>query len=142
MTDKVYHANKYQAGAMATHYVLGYQQEVADNYELEVELFYKTYENIYTFNYNVGADIQTSTFNENGNPIFNTTNGVFNRGDGNSRGFEVLFRKDVGNVTGWIGYSFARTKYTLDGINQNRSFHPRHDRSSTLNIVCNYNFKK
>ena len=50
-----------------------------------------------------------------------------------------MFRKDVGNLTGWLGYSFSHTSYNFDGINQGRSYAPRHDRASTLNLVSSYN---
>jgi hypothetical protein len=50
-------------------------------------------------------------------------------------GFELLLRKDVGALSGWIGYSYSRTRHKFDGINGEEHFFPRHDRSSTLNLV-------
>jgi len=135
-------SNKYQKPASAQHYILGYQQEIADDYELEIEGFYKTYHNIYEFNQNVGAEIEATSYTESGDPIYATTKGVYNRGDGHSTGFEMMLRKDVGRLTGWIGYTYSRTYFTLDGINQGRAFAPRHDRTSTINLVGNYHFKK
>jgi hypothetical protein len=131
-------SGKYQDKAHAHHYLIGYQQEIATDYELEIEAFYKDYQNIYSFNNNVGAEIQASTYTDNGIPVFNTTKDVFKRGDGQSYGIEILLRKDVGRISGWLGYSYAHTDYTIDDINKNRWFAPRHDRTSTINAMGNF----
>ncbi len=65
-------------------------------------------------------------------------NHVFNRGDGKTYGFEVLLRKDRGRLRGWLGYSYSHTEYRIDQINQDRWFMPRHDRTSTINAMGNY----
>jgi len=135
-------SNKYQRASESRHMVVGYQQEMSEDYEFEAEAYYKTYENIYSFNQNVGADIYTDVFDGQGNPIYKRTDGVFNRGDGRSWGFEASLRKDTGRMTGWIGYSFSKTQYKTDGINGGRYFAPRHDRTSTLNAVTNINLSK
>jgi len=40
-------------------------------------------------------------------------------------------------VTGWLGYTLSQTEYNINRINQGRDFHPRHDRTSTLNFTGN-----
>jgi len=50
---------------------------------------------------------------ESGKPVFATTENVFNRGDGNTYGLELLLRKDVGRISGWIGYSYSLTEYQI-----------------------------
>ena len=52
-----------------------------------------------------------------------------------------MLRKDSGAVTGWLAYSFSHTRYRFDGINQDRSFFPRHDRSSVVNAVSNVDIR-
>ena len=37
-------SNKYQAESKSTHYIFGYQQEIAKDYEFEAEVFYKIYD--------------------------------------------------------------------------------------------------
>jgi len=130
-------SGKYQNRAAANHYLLGYQQEIADDYEFEIEAFIKDYANLYSFNQNTGADIETNNYTADGRPVFTTTEAVFNRGDGKTYGFEVLLRKDLGRVTGWVGYAYSYTKYKTDGINLDRWFMPRHDRTSTINAMGN-----
>ena len=130
-------SNEYQDESDATHFILGYQQEFARNYQFEVETYYTDYRNIYQFNRTFLTELEETGHDEESRPIFTNTRGLFNRGDGDSMGFEVLLRKDTGAVSGWIGYSLARTRYQFNGINGGREFAPRHDRTSTLNLVGN-----
>jgi len=62
---------------------------------------------------------------------------LFNRGDGNSYGIEFLLRKETGAITGWASYAYSKTLFNIDGINQERSYEPRHDRTHAVNIVAN-----
>jgi hypothetical protein len=132
-------SNKYQNQSSSYHYILGYQQEFDKDYEFEFEVYYKDYKNIYAFNQTFNTEITPGHFNGNNEPVYTETKGLFNRGDGHSIGFELLMRKDVGNLTGWIGYSYSHSSYNFEGINQGRAFAPRHDRASTLNFVSSYN---
>ena len=130
-------SNHYQDESQALHLVLGYQQEFARNFQFELETFYKDYSNIYEFNQTFLTELEETGFNEKNQPVFTNTKGIFNRGEGNSAGFEVLLRKDSGALSGWIGYSLARTRYQFDDINSGRHYAPRHDRTSALNVVGN-----
>ncbi|MCK5149157.1 TonB-dependent receptor [bacterium] len=130
-------SNRFQDASGSTHYILGWQQEIHKGWALEIEAFYKTFDNFYEFNQNVGADIEATSFNDSGAPVYSQTRGVFNRGDGYSSGVEMLLRKDAGRLTGWLGYTWSQTKQTMDGINSDREFAPRHHRTHMLNTVAN-----
>ncbi len=134
-------SNEFQDESRSTHFILGWQQEVKGNYQVEVETFYKSYRNIYQFNQTFLTQLEETGYQEDADPIFTNTKGIFNRGDGQSIGAELLLRKDSGALDGWLAYSYARTKYEFDGINQERSFFPRHDRTSTLNLVANLDLR-
>jgi len=134
-------SNQFQDESDSGHLIVGYQREMARNYQLEVEIFYKDYDNIYEFNQTFLTRLQESGFDEDDQPIFTDTRGLFNRGGGRSLGFEVLLRKDVGAVSGWLGYSLAKTRYEFADINQGREFAPRHDRTSTVNLVGNVDIR-
>lgn len=131
-------ADEYTQGSWSNHFVIGYQRVLADNIEFEIEAYYKDYKNIYTYNQTFLTELSPEEYDENNLPIFRNSKGLFNRGDGNSYGIELLIRKDIGSVTGWAGYSFARTEYILDAINQQKAFPPRHDRTHAINIVANF----
>ncbi|MGH7492513.1 MAG: TonB-dependent receptor [bacterium] len=134
-------ADKYNGESTAQHAILGYQREIRNDFQFELELFYKNYQDILTYNYNLLTELKPSRYNEDQEPVYTETNGIFNRGDGNTLGLELLVRKDVGMINGWLGYSFSRTRYEFDEINKGEVFSPRHDRSHTINLVSNIDLK-
>jgi len=134
-------SDQYQNESTAYHYILGFQKEIMQNFFLEAETYYKEYNSIYQFNQNFLTDIYAKDYTEEGATIYNDTQALFDHGDGNSIGFEILLKKEVGSITGWMGYSLAKTNTTFRGINQNKPFPPRHDRSSIINVVCNIDIK-
>lgn len=134
-------SNQYQDESSALHYILGYQQELDGDYQFEVETYYKEYNNIFQFNQTFLTELTAEGFNEDNEPIYTDTDGLFNQGEGYSLGFEIMTRKDLGAITGWLAYSYAETEYEFKGINQGDPFAPRHDRSSTINLVANIDLK-
>ena len=130
-------ADKYIQPSSAKHYIISYQKQIADIVQMEAEVYYKNYSNIYIFNQNMNTNVKPGFYDNAGNPLYNTTEGIFTRGDGHSIGFELLLRKDIGAISGWISYSLSNTANTFDGINQGNEFAPRHDRSSVINMVIN-----
>lgn len=131
-------ADEYIQGSSAAHFILGYQKEISQNIEFEAEAYYKDYSNIYSYNPTFLADISADGYSDENEPLFNTTKGLFNKGNGNSLGIELLLRKDVGAITGWVAYSFAKTEYTIDRVNSGKAFNPRHDRTHSVNLVANF----
>jgi hypothetical protein len=131
-------ADGYVKGSWSNHFVVGYQRALAEKIELEIEGYYKDYRNIYTYNPTFLAELSPEDYDENNLPIYKNSRGLFNRGDGSSLGIEILLRKESGAVTGWAGYSFSKTEYILDRINQGNGFPPRHDRTHAINIVANF----
>ncbi len=129
--------DKYTKPASSNHFIFGYQRELSDVLTIEAEGYYKTYANIYQFNQNLNASITPGYTNAEGYPVYNSTESLFIRGDGNTLGAEILLRKQSGSVTGWLSYTYSKTKYTFDGINEGNSFAPRHDRASVVNLVVN-----
>jgi hypothetical protein len=131
-------ADEFVKGSYASHFILGYQKEIAKNIELEIEGYYKDYSNIYSYNPTFLTDITADAYTEDNLPLFNSSKGLFNRGSGKSFGLEFLLRKDVGAITGWISYSLARTEFTIDRVNKGIPFTPRHDRTHAVNIVASF----
>ena len=136
-TDIWIASNKDLDPSRAIHAIVGYQQELRNNFQLEVEAYWKGYEEIYEFNQTFLTKLQETSHDEEGNPVFTNAKGIFNNGDGQSIGLEMMLRKDSGALTGWAAYSIARTEYGFDGINGNRDFTPRHDRTHVVNLVAN-----
>ncbi len=132
-------ADKNIKSSSASHFIFGYEKQISNFFVFEAETYLKNYKNLYIFNQNYTAQIKPNYFEANGNPVYTSSQNLFTRGDGRSIGLELMLRKDIGAVTGWISYSLSQTKYTFDGINQGNSFLPRQDRTSVLNFVLNGN---
>jgi CarboxypepD_reg-like domain/TonB dependent receptor-like, beta-barrel/TonB-dependent Receptor Plug Domain len=136
ITDIWTTSNKGLTGSKSNHYILGYQRELPGEISLEIEGFYKTYSNIYSYDQNFLTRLTPSSFDDKDRPIYTSGNALLNKGDGHSQGIEILLRKEKGIITGWLGYSLANTKYKIQSINGGKEFDPRHDRTHTVNMVA------
>ena len=63
-------------------------------------------------------------------------------GKGRSYGVELMLRKDAGNLTGWISYTYSRAFQTIDGINDGNEYSASTDRPHSVNLVLNYKINK
>jgi len=106
---------------------LGYYKNLADNkYELTLETYYKTMQN--QIDYRDGANVYTN------DPI--ETQLLF--GKGRAYGIEMLFKKKVGKVTGWVSYTLSKSERKIDGINNNQWYNATQDRTHDIAIVLMY----
>lgn len=133
-------ANQYQGPSEGYHLIVGFQKELGDHFQLEVEPYYKRYLDVYTFVDNSAVYAEPGYYENNG-PVYSSTENLFFRGDAYTYGADLMIRKDLGAITGWLGYGFAYTSNTFDEINSYRAFAPRHDRRSTFNATGNVDIK-
>lgn len=63
-------------------------------------------------------------------------------GDGWTYGAEFLAEKSIGQLTGWIGYTWSRTTHLFNRegqvLNNGKPFPAKYDRRHDINIVLNY----
>lgn len=110
-------------------YSVGYFRDFKDNkWESSVEVYYKDMFNV--SEYQEGAD-PSQTVNDN-------IDNLLWFGKGWSYGAEFFLKRNTGNVTGWIGYTWAKTMRQFDEINEGRAFPSRWDRRHDFNFVMNY----
>ena len=107
-----------------------------DEFELSVEGYYKKYKNM--LDYKVGANfllnerIETQVL----------------QGPGKSYGIELLAKKNVGKLNGWIGYSYSRSLIQLDSpfnedrVNNGEFFPTNFDKPHDVNVIVNYKLTK
>lgn len=57
------------------------------------------------------------------------------QGKGWSGGFEFLYKKDEGKVTGWIGYTLSWTKRRFEELNGGNPFWAKYDRRNYLTVA-------
>jgi hypothetical protein len=107
---------------------VGYFRNLFNNkFETSVELYYKGMRNL--IEYREGAQPSDNV----------TTNpdNLFVFGVGRSFGAEFFIRKNMGKLTGWIGYTIARTERYFENL-QATWFPARYDRTHDLSIAFNY----
>jgi hypothetical protein len=116
---------------IGTQYSIGYFRNFLDNrYEASVEAYYKTLDNL--IEYKEGA---TPEENVNDNVDNNLT-----YGSGYSYGVEFFFKKRLGDLTGWLGYTWSKTERKFAGLpsTQGEYFPAKYDRRHDLSIVLTY----
>lgn len=108
---------------------LGFSKNFRNNtFELSTEGYYKALQN--QIDFKDGADINTVPDIES-ELLF---------GEGRAYGFEVLFKKKEGRLTGWIGYTISKTERKIDGINGGLWYNAKQDRTHDLSVVGVYEF--
>ncbi len=130
-------AGRYIDPATVYQYAVGYFQNFQDNkYEASVELYYKDFYDL--VDYKPGADLIFTEFIET----------ELLTGNGRAYGAEFLLRKQTGKLTGWIGYTLARTERQVKGPDREKSindgdwYNANYDRVHDLSIVANYTITK
>jgi outer membrane receptor for ferrienterochelin and colicin len=110
-------------------YSIGYFRDFNENkWESSVEIYYKDMFNV--SEYQEGAD-PSQTVNDN-------IDNLLWFGKGWSYGAEFFLKRNTGDLTGWIGYTWAKTMRQFDEINEGRAFPSRWDRRHDFNFVMNY----
>jgi len=106
---------------------LGFAYNIDDNWDMSVEGFYKTMDNL--IEYKEGASFfQLSQDWES----------KIELGSGYSYGAELLLRKNFGKLTGWVGYTISWAWRDFDNINFGEPFPYKYDRRHDISIVAMY----
>ena len=108
-------------------YALGYFRNLKENmFEFSVEAYYKKMQN-------------TTAFADNANVFFNEDLTVEMRsGKADSYGLEFLVKKNKGDFTGFMSYTWSKTETEIEGINGGNPFPSSHDRRHNLSVVGTY----
>lgn len=61
-------------------------------------------------------------------------------GKGRSYGVEFMLKKNYGKLTGWLSYTYSRSKRTVKGISHDEEYNSPYDRPHNFSIVVNYEF--
>lgn len=120
-------ADNYIAPMKADQASIGYFRNLKENtYEISVEAYYKYMHDVVDYIDNaellLTENIETQLL----------------RGDGYSYGLETMVKKQLGRFTGWISYTYSRTRRIVDGINGGKEYPVSYDRNHNLAVVLNY----
>ncbi len=113
----------------STQYALGMVWNTGKGYELSVEGYFKSMDNL--IEYKEGASYFSLQVDWQNKLAF---------GRGVAYGGEFLIRKTEGKTTGWIGYTLSRTDRKFEDISFGEWFPYRYDRRHDISIVLNHKF--
>lgn len=113
----------YQAQT-ANHFILGVEKWFGEEVFSTFEGYYKTYERLYEMN-------------ERADPL-NIEGTILKEGKGRSFGFDFLLRRDWGELSGWLSYSYAWVKVNFGG----ERYFPFYDRRHNFNLVASHSLPK
>ncbi|MDT8394363.1 MAG: TonB-dependent receptor [Bacteroidales bacterium] len=68
--------------------------------------------------------------------------GEVRSGEAWSYGIELMLRKPLGRLTGWMGYTFSRVFVKTPEVNQGRVYRAFHDRPHHFTVFASYDTKK
>jgi hypothetical protein len=110
---------------------LGYYKNLDNNkYELTLETYYKALQ--HQIDYRDGANVYDN----------NAIESQLLFGIGRSYGIEMLLKKQVGKVTGWVSYTLSKTEVKIDGINNNQWYNATQDHTHNIAITLSYQRNK
>ncbi|MBU1012325.1 MAG: TonB-dependent receptor [Bacteroidetes bacterium] len=108
----------------------------ANEYEVSIEAYYKKNKNIVEIkdghDFSLNKYIEQSTL----------------QGDLKVYGVELMLKKNIGSLTGWINYTYSHTSVLIDSefaenrINYGEPYPSNYDKPHALNLVANYDFAR
>ena len=111
--------------SQSQHSILGLEYLSPSNIFYRVEVYKKDFDNLLTLK-------QADAFTENENEFQSEPFNEFWDTDAEATGIEFLIKKSSGRLNGWLGYTFAKSKY----YNPQSGWHtPSFDRTHTINMV-------
>jgi hypothetical protein len=113
-----------QPPSSSEQYILGVATTPWDGYTLEVEAYYKNQHNVVELRPNIVSGDKLSD--------------VFFLGRAYSYGIEFFLQRQIGDLTGWLGYTLAWTRRVFPEINNGETFAPTYDRRNDVNLVLTY----
>ncbi len=121
---------------LSNHYILGFRKELSIYFGFDIELYYKTYQNL--LEYNPATDY---TWNNQTGQLKD----IFYNGKGTTWGSDFMLRNEWNGLKGFTSYTFSKTHRIMPGMNINPEtqeaeyFYPKYDRTHMINLVQNFN---
>lgn len=132
-TDRWKISDTYIRPQISDHFSAGYYRNFHnDDIETYVELYYKKLTNV--TDYKDGANLLVNRYPET----------VLLQGSGFSYGVESMIRKVRGRLTGWVSYTYAQTRYLINGtgdkekINGGNYYPPNFNKPHIANLYLNW----
>ncbi len=110
---------------------LGYFRNFNDNmFETSMEFYYKDMRGVIDFR-------------EHADLLLNgKLDGEVRTGTGKAYGMELMVRKNMGTVNGFVNYTLSRSERTIPGVNDGKTYLAPYDKTHMLNLVLNFEISR
>ncbi|MEN7546458.1 TonB-dependent receptor [Rapidithrix thailandica] len=130
-TDMWTPVNKYIKPQEADLYAIGlFGNFMGNQLESSVELYYKKMRNLIDYkpfaNQLLNDHLETEILS----------------GEGKAYGVELLVKRKMGKITGWLSYTFSNSTRQINGINNNQSYPSSFDRKHDFTSLFSFNLSK
>lgn len=98
-------------------------------FDLSVELFYKTMDNL--MEYKEGASFTG---------VGSNWESKIETGKGWAYGVEIMVEKSIGKTTGWVGYTWSKSDREFENLNFGEIFPAKYDRRNDISVVLTHKF--
>lgn len=112
-------------------FALGAVYNLDDEYEFSIESFYKKMFNLIEYKEGASYLLTNREWTE-----------MVTTGTGEAYGLELLVKKNVGKISGWIGYTLAWSTRQFEDVSFGEKFPYRYDRRHDIGIALIFEFMK
>lgn len=130
--DAWYTASPNVKPQISDQYSIGYNQNFLDDgLELSIEGFYKNNENTIDLRDNPGLVIDNKD-----------REGLLRFGNSYAYGVESMLRFEFAKLNGWVAYTWSKSMYQIDEINNGEPYRSPLNHKHAINAVATYDFSK
>ncbi len=112
-------------------YALGIYSSIISGFDMSIEGYYKTMQNIIEYKEGASFFMQGSSWEDK-----------ITMGNGWAYGSEFFIKKNKGKTTGWIGYTLSWSWRKFDDLNFGKKFPYRYDRRHDISIAATHQFSE
>jgi len=125
--DLWFPASEYVKPQICDQFAAGYFRNFAsDKYEFSAEVYYKNLKHVVDFKDHADLFLNDNLEEE---LLF---------GRGYSYGLELMLRKTVGKLNGWVSYTLSKSMRQIDGINENNWYRSPYDKPNNISTLVTY----
>ena len=112
---------------LADQFAVGYFRNFKDNmFKFSAEIYYKNF-------------INSIDFKERAQLLLNKNlEGELRVGKARAYGLELMLKKDIGKLTGWLSYTYSKIEKNIEQINNGNWYNAKYDKPHDLSLVVSY----
>jgi len=120
----------------------GLAKDFKKGFSLSLEGYYKTMSNMIQYKDGASFFLDEDLFDPQAPTDSRSWENKVTSGRGWSYGAELFLQKQMGKLTGWVGYTLSWTQLQFDELNGGKVFNAKYDRRHDLSVVSIYKISK